>query len=262
MGDGRILGILPRRERLARLDRRLDALVFVAALLSVPVAVQADTPVGILLVADLVAWSIFVFEAVVKISAYGRRAYLADRWNWIDLAIIFLSAPYYLMTGIPLMARLGSMARLARLVRIGLVAAKALRQGRSLLSRRNLPAGAGITALATVLAAVVVYYFESRAGNQAFDSFADALWWSVVTLTTVGYGDLSPATLPGRLGAVFLMFVGVAFLGTVAATLASFLVDEEERSTEDELRAEMGELREEMRELREALAEAKESRDG
>lgn len=227
-----------------------------------PVAVQASTPTGILLVADLLAWSIFVFEAAVKISAHGRREYLANRWNWIDLTIIFLSAPYYLMTGIPLMARLGSLARIARLVRIGLVAAKALRQGRSLLSRRNLPAGAGITALATVMAAVVVYYFESRAGNEAFDSFADSLWWSVVTLTTVGYGDLSPSTLPGRLGAVFLMFVGVAFLGTIAATLASFLVDEEDRTTEDELREEMSELREEMRQLREALGEAKDRADG
>ncbi|CAM2009451.1 potassium channel family protein [Acanthopleuribacter pedis] len=62
-------------------------------------------------------------------------------------------------------------------------------------------------------------------------SFVDGLWWSIVTLTTVGYGDISPATLGGRVIAVFLMLFGIGVLGTLSATLAGFLI--EKRFKED-----------------------------
>ncbi len=235
-----------RGARLAALDRRLDVLVFVAALMSIPAAVEPGDLSGAILVIDIVAWLIFVLEAIVKVSAHGRREYIADRWNWVDLAIIVLSAPYHLATGIPIIARLGSLARLARLVRIALVMAKVLRQGRSIMSRRNVPVAAGIVALSAMAIAAFVFFMESRAGNEQFGSFGDALWWSLVTLTTVGYGDLSPVTIGGRIGAVALMIVGVAFLGTVAATLASFFVDEESSAADTEialLRSEVADLR-------------------
>lgn len=222
-----------RRERLKHLDRRLHALVFIAALLSIPVAVQPGDITGTLLVVDILAWSIFVFEAVVKINAHGRREYLRNRWNWVDLGIIVLSAPYHLATGIAFIASLGSIARLARLVRIALVMLKVLREGRSILSRRNVPAAVGVVALATTSVAGFVLVVERNAGNPSFDSFGDALWWSLVTLSTVGYGDIAPTTTGGRIGAVVLMLVGIAFLGTVAATLASLFVDVDEQAERD-----------------------------
>jgi voltage-gated potassium channel len=56
-------------------------------------------------------------------------------------------------------------------------------------------------------------------------SIINAIWWSVVTMTTVGYGDISPVTLGGRVIAIVLMFFGIGLLGTLSATLASILVD-------------------------------------
>ncbi|MFP4308458.1 MAG: potassium channel family protein, partial [Desulfococcaceae bacterium] len=55
--------------------------------------------------------------------------------------------------------------------------------------------------------------------------FGDALWWSIVTLTTVGYGDISPATLGGRLVGITIMVAGIGFLGTLTATIASIFVE-------------------------------------
>ncbi len=241
-----------RQERLARLDRRLDALVFLAALLSIPAAAQAGELTGVILTIDVVAWLIFVLEAVVKIGAHGRREYLADRWNWLDISIIVLSAPYHLATG-PLMTSLGSLTRLAVLARIALVVVKLLRQGRRLLSRRNVPIATGLMALLMTVTAGLVFVAERAAGNEQFASFGDAMWWSVVTLTTVGYGDISPTTGTGRLGAVFLMVLGVAFLGTVAASLASLFVDEESEAHDAQVDDELADLRDEVRRLRESI---------
>jgi voltage-gated potassium channel len=75
--------------------------------------------------------------------------------------------------------------------------------------------------VATLLAAIVIDQVESPA--DGFDDFGDALWWSIVTITSVGYGDLVPETTTGRITASLLMVAGLAFLGAIAATLASFL---------------------------------------
>lgn len=237
-----------RRDDLRRMDRRLDIVVFIAALMSIPVAFEGRLT-GWLLVVDVIAWAIFVFEAAVKIGAHGRRAYFTNRANWIDLAIIVLSAPYHLAAAVPLVARIGSLSRLVRLVRIGLVVLKLLRRGRSMLVRRNVPFAAGLVALSTMMAAGAVFLSEQSVADTAFRTYGDALWWAVVTLTTVGYGDLSPATPVGRVAAVFLMLVGVAFLGTVAAAFASLFIDEDLADEEALVREELRGLRDDVRRL-------------
>ena len=65
-------------------------------------------------------------------------------------------------------------------------------------------------------------YIAEHATNPGFATFGDALWWGIVTLTTVGYGDIVPKTTTGRVAGVFLMITGVATLGIISGTLASF----------------------------------------
>jgi voltage-gated potassium channel len=57
-----------------------------------------------------------------------------------------------------------------------------------------------------------------------FATFWDGVWWAVVTVTTVGYGDLYPHTVPGRIVAIALMLVGIGFLAVLTATVASHFV--------------------------------------
>ena len=64
-----------------------------------------------------------------------------------------------------------------------------------------------------------------RGHNNSILTIGDALWWAVVTTTTVGYGDVSPVTGEGRLIAVGLMIVGIGFLGVFTATITSFFLE-------------------------------------
>ena len=74
------------------------------------------------------------------------------------------------------------------------------------------------------VSSILVLQFESSAPNGNIRTGGDALWWAVVTLTTVGYGDFYPVTTFGRITGTFVMFAGVGVIGALASILASVLV--------------------------------------
>jgi voltage-gated potassium channel len=94
-----------------------------------------------------------------------------------------------------------------------------LKQFSSTLRRENLHRVAILVLAMIVLASVFFWYFEDKLG------FPDALWWTIVTLTTVGYGDISPTTAGGRIVGVILMVFGIGFLGVLTATFASIFIE-------------------------------------
>lgn len=77
-----------------------------------------------------------------------------------------------------------------------------------------------ITCIVILLGSAGFVFFERGV------KFADALWWSVVTLTTVGYGDISPATLGGRIVGMGIMVIGIGFLGILTAGIATVFLEE------------------------------------
>ena len=106
------------------------------------------------------------------------------------------------------------LARLARLVRLFFVSKGARQLGRRLGS-------VGLFSVAMLLFCSWMAYVAEHPANPEFATFGDSLWWGIVTLTTVGYGDIVPKTEKGRLAGVFLMLTGVATLGVISGTLAS-----------------------------------------
>lgn len=92
------------------------------------------------------------------------------------------------------------------------------------IRRERIPALAGVTAAVLVTGALAVLGFESGAPEAHVRGFGDALWFSIVTMTTVGYGDVTPVTGPGRVVGALLMFGGIGLLSVVSATFASVLV--------------------------------------
>jgi hypothetical protein len=80
------------------------------------------------------------------------------------------------------------------------------------------------------------------------------IWWAVVTVTTVGYGDLAPTTVAGRIVAIVLMFVGIGFLSVLTATIASFFVKSERSPESEEILSALQRVEGELAELRRQLA--------
>ena len=115
----------------------------------------------------------------------------------------------------------------------------------------------GATVLTVFIAALAV--LDAEQGTGAIRTFGDALWWAFVTITTVGYGDLYPVTPLGRIVAAGLMVGGIALIGVVTATLASWIVERVADQTSktaapaddqlDNLRLEILELKEMIRGL-------------
>jgi len=110
--------------------------------------------------------------------------------------------------------------------------------------RAEIPLMIGAFIFLAFCAALAELDAERNAPDASIVTFGDALWWAATTMTTVGYGDTYPVTGRGRLIAVALMIGGIALLGTVTATLASWLVEavENERRDVVDLRAELDAL--------------------
>jgi len=194
----------------------------------VPIVVafsRATTDSGISIAVNVVAWIVFVVDLLVHMR-YIRR-YLRTGTGVFDLVVVILTAPWFLIPGFE-GAQILQLARLARLLRIIAVTPSAKRIAAQL-------GQVGIFAGAMLLFASWAAYNAEHATNPGFATFGDALWWGIVTLTTVGYGDIVPKTSTGRVAGVFLMVTGIATLGIISGTLASFF--KSARAAEDDAAA-------------------------
>jgi voltage-gated potassium channel len=122
---------------------------------------------------------------------------------------------------------------------------------------------AGSATMLVFVGALAVLDVEQSAPDAKIVTFGDALWWAMTTITTVGYGDMYPVTPIGRMVAAALMMSGIAVLGVVTASIASWLVQRVEDTAEavsdaeEPVRAGVAELAAEMALLRREIAELK-----
>lgn len=97
--------------------------------------------------------------------------------------------------------------------------------------------------------------FEENAKGGNVHSYPDALWWAIVTVTTVGYGDRYPVTEGGRAVAVILMLLGIGLIGVLTATVASVFVKEHTDASKEEFRKGHADLGQQLAEISQRLAD-------
>jgi voltage-gated potassium channel len=213
--------------RIAAWDRRVDWwLTGLAVVFLVAYAVQVlDTGLGpdgrdaleVLLTA---AWVVFGLDFLVRLGLARRRGrYLLH--HLLDLAVLLLP-----------------MLRPLRAVRAVLAIGVLNRQLRDNVRGRVAVYVGGAVVLVGFVASLAVLDAERDAPDASITTFGDALWWTMTTVSTVGYGDRYPVTLEGRLVAGGLMIAGIALLGVVTASLASWFVENlrrHERQLESEV---------------------------
>lgn len=175
---------------------------------------------------------IFTLEYLLRIFVTRKKSqFIFSFFGLVDLCAIL---PFYLASGLDLRS-----LRAFRLLRLFLTlkllrysrAMRRYRQALSLAREEIILFGTGAI-LVLFLAAVGIYYFENEAQPKAFASIFDSLWWAIATLTTVGYGDVYPVTIGGRIFTFIVLVVGLGIVAVPSGLVASAL--SEARRMEDQ----------------------------
>ncbi|EMB50561.1 potassium voltage-gated channel subfamily protein [Vibrio mimicus] len=203
-----------RKKLLEKVENTTETPMLVLSVIYVVVALLPD--IAVLSPEDLefldgllwIVWGIFATELLVKIFVSPKPLqYMVQ--NWPDVLIVAM--PFL---------------RPLRFLRILLVLPKAWRQTRSVLRQKTF-SFIGLTSLSTVLLSAAFVYLVEKGTPSPINSYSDALWWAMSTITTVGYGDMYPVTGFGRGVAVFLMLTGITLFGLLTASVASFFVEDD-----------------------------------
>ena len=110
-------------------------------------------------------------------------------------------------------------------------------------------------AVTLVLGAWLVLLFEEKAKGSNIHDYPDALWWAIVTVTTVGYGDRFPVSAGGRAVAVVLMLVGIGLIGVLTATVASVFIKEHTDANKEEFKKGHADLGQQLSVIQDRLAD-------
>ena len=119
------------------------------------------------------------------------------------------------------------------LIRIVALGGTAAREGRRLIRRRALMFAVCVAGFTWLTAAAAFTLAEDVGEGGRLDSFVDALWWSAATITTVGYGDVTPVSVVGRTIGLVAMLVGISTFAVLTARAAAFLISDEDPSPAD-----------------------------
>lgn len=220
-------------------------ILLLCLLVLVTLAVEVAVPLSpatteILRELDTVICFFFFLDFLQSLRVAPNKWRYFYTWGWIDL---LSSIPHVFL------ARWGRAARVARLFRI-LRGVRSLKHILQFVLRFRRAESAFLilvlTSLLTVMFSSIVILHVETSPDANIGNAADAVWWSFVTITTVGYGDHYPVTPEGRILGGFLMVLGIGLFGTFTAFVAAWFVEPVEMEQEREMelmRKELGEIR-------------------
>ena len=173
----------------------------------------------------LATWALFIVDYLVRLALAPNRA----KWFRTHLGTLAIAV-------IPVF-------RLVLLLKV-LTRVPGMRPSAGTRLRTQIMVyGAGAGVLLVYISSLALLEVERGAPEANIQTFAEAVWFACVTITTTGYGDFYPVTAPGRIVAVAVMFSGVALAGIITATLASWVLERAARNRDDAEPATRGQMR-------------------
>ena len=173
---------------------------------------------------ELVSVLVFTLEYVLRLVVADRK--LGFAFSFFGLVDLLAILPFYISLGVDLRSvRAIRLLRLVRVLKLARYSDAMSRFGRTAtMVRGELFVFLGAAVVLIYLSAVGIYYFENDAQPEKFTSITDSLWWAIVTLTTVGYGDAYPITTGGRLFTFLVLMAGLGIVAVPTGLIASALV--------------------------------------
>lgn len=156
----------------------------------------------------------------------GRLKYMVSAWALVDLLAILPFYVTFFTTDFGLI-RILRLLRVVRLYRISKYS-RALNMIKSAVryTREELIISYAFLLFAMLIASSIIYYLEHAAQPEAFSSIPASMWWGVVTMTTLGYGDVYPVTALGKVFGGFIAILGVALFSLPTGILASGFIEQ------------------------------------
>lgn len=224
-------GLWRNRRALEHYEKDFNAVLLFVTLFFLPVLLVTyfDVPVWMQTFLWWVRWG---FWLIFLVDYAARFFFAPDKSDWmrgdIDDLIIVVGLPICNLWATNVAPALLALVLLWDLREH---AAKVFKQKRLMLALL-------VVVGTAMVVSVLVYSVEKNNPDATITSMKDALWWAAATITTIGYGDKTPVTIPGRLLAGILMLVGIGVFGVVAAALAAWFVAEDQQSEFDDLKRE------------------------
>lgn len=205
-----------------------NVLIGILALIAVIFAIYdliKGIQIPLLIIADQVIWIIFIIDYVVRLLiSHNKKEFIIS--NIFDLiAIIPFNSIFraFRFARIIRLVRLSKLAKLAKFTKLIAFSGRCLERCKEFFNTNGFKYMVFVSLIVIILGALGIHFAE---GMQ----YKDAIWWSFVTTTTVGYGDISPNTDSGRIIACILMLVGIGLIGSLTSTITSFFFNEAKNS--------------------------------
>lgn len=259
---------IERNGRLTLLNRVLVFVILLAVCASA-LSTERSLPTAwhhLLVYCEMAFGAIFFLEYAARIFAAahkpGPHSAWKKRWDFIKSPLAIIDLLVIISTFIPMITADAAMLRILRLMRVMVILkfSRAIEELWDAMAERSddLLVTAGLTIALLMFGATALYVVEGHIQPDKFGSIPRALWWAVITLTTVGYGDVAPVTALGKVIAGFIALSGIALVAMPTGIIAAAFSDAMQRRRDkqiDELQRHMEEQDETDRHLAAQLAD-------
>ena len=177
---------------------------------------------------EAICITVFTLEYLLRLFVSKKKLkFVFSFWGMIDLLAIL---PFFLFAyGITLnliILRAFRLLRLVRIIKLGRYSRSVSRMVLAMkIAREDLFLALATTLIMLLVASFGIYQFENPVQPERFSSVFESLWWALATLTTVGYGDIYPITLGGRIFTGFILMIGLGIVALPAGIIASSLTE-------------------------------------